>query len=88
MQKEQLKEKLQQLHVELQKTEFVEGKSKVLLEKLEKDIEQVLERSEDESWYSELFEKLEDEVEELEETYPSLFSAIKSITNTLSNLGI
>ncbi|GEM_PF-2781295 len=88
MQKEQLKDKLQQLHLELQQTESVDEKSKVLLEKLEKDIEQVLERSDDESWYGELFEKLEDEVEDLEETYPSLFSAIKGITNTLSNLGI
>ena len=55
MQKEQLKNKLQQLHIELQQTKSVDEKSKILLEKLEKDIEQVLERSDDESWYGELF---------------------------------
>jgi len=88
MQKEQLKNKLQQLHIELQQTESVDGKSKLLLEKLEKDIQQVLDRSDDESWYSELFEKLEDEVEDLEETHPSIFTAIKNITTTLSNIGI
>jgi len=88
MQKEQLKDKLQQLHIELQQTESVDDKSKVLLEKLGKEIQQVLDRSDDESWYSELFEKLEDEVEDLEETHPSIFSAIKNITTTLSNIGI
>ncbi len=88
MKKEQLKNKLQLLHAELKQTESVDEKSKVLLEKLEKDIQQILEKSEDESWYSELFEKLEDEVEDLEETHPSIFSAIKSITTTLSNIGI
>ncbi len=88
MQKEQLKNKLQQLYTELQQTEFVDEKSKVLLEKLRKEIQQVLDRSDDDSWYSELFEKLEDEVEDLEETHPSIFSAIKNITTTLSNIGI
>ena len=88
MQKIQLKDKLQQLHIELQQTESVDEKSKVLLEKLEKDIQQVLDRSDDESWYGELFEKLEDEVEDLEETHPSIFTAIKNITTTLSNIGI
>ena len=88
MQKEQLKNKLQQLHIELQQTESVDEKSKVLLEKLEKDIQQVLDRSDDDSWYSDLFDKLEDEVGDLEETHPSIFSAIKNITTTLSNIGI
>ena len=88
MEKEQLKSKLQQLHLELQKTETVDEKSKALLEKIEKDIQQVLDRSDDESWYSELVEKLEDGVEDLEETHPSIFTAIKNITNTLSNIGI
>ena len=88
MQKILLKDKLQQLHIELQQTESVDEKSKILLKKLEKDIQQVLDCSDDESWYSELFEKLEDEVEDLEETHPSIFSAIKNITTTLSNIGI
>jgi len=88
MLKEQLKNKLQELHIELKQTESVDEKSKVLLEKLEKEIQQVLERSEEESWYDELFEKLEDEVEVLEKTHPSIFSAIKNITTILSNIGI
>jgi len=88
MKKELLKNKLQQLHIELQQTDFVDEKSKILLEKLEKDIQQVLERSEDDSWYSDIFEKLGEEVEDLEETHPSIFSAIKNITTTLSNIGI
>ncbi len=88
MQKEQLKNKLQQLHIELQQTESVDEKSKILLEKLEKDIQQLLDKSDDESWYSDLFEKFGEEIEDLEETHPSIFSAIKNITTTLSNLGI
>jgi hypothetical protein len=84
MNNEELTQLLEKLHAELDGMENVDEKSRQLLNDLEKDINELLERSEHDT----LLERLDDAVDEFEVKYPSLTTMLSEISRILSNAGI
>jgi hypothetical protein len=84
MNNEELTQLLEKLHAELDGMENVDEKSRQLLNDLEKDINELLDRSEHDT----LLERLDDAVDEFEVKYPSLTTMLSEISRILSNAGI
>jgi hypothetical protein len=86
-QKAELKRRLGELHAELARTQSVEGESRELLEHVRRDIEAVLDRSEDPGQTS-LRGRLEAAISHFEESHPILTDTMRRVINQLANLGI
>jgi hypothetical protein len=84
MNNEELTQLLEKLHVELDGMQNVDEKSKRLLNELERDINELLDRSEHDT----LLERLDDAVDEFQVTYPTLTTMLSEISKILSNAGI
>jgi DNA repair exonuclease SbcCD ATPase subunit len=84
MNNEELTQLLEKLHAELDGMEHVDEKSRQLLNDLEKDINELLDRSDHDT----LLERLDDAVDEFEVKYPSLTTMLSEISRILSNAGI
>ncbi len=84
MNNEELTQLLEKLHTELDGMENVDEKSRQLLNELEKDINELLDRSDHDT----LLERLDDAVDEFEVKYPSLTTMLSEISRILSNAGI
>jgi hypothetical protein len=84
MNNEELTQLLEKLHAELDGMENVDDKSRQLLNDLEKDINELLDRSDHDT----LLERLDDAVDEFEVKYPSLTTMLSEISRILSNAGI
>lgn len=84
MNNEELTQLLEKLHAELDGMEHVDEKRRRLLNELEKDINELLDRSDHET----LLERLDDAVDEFQVTYPSLTTMLSEISKILSNAGI
>jgi len=82
-----LRQRLAELHAELERDPDVDDESKQLLEALTADIRRVLEREERED-DTPLTEQLAEGVRRFEESHPELAAALNRIANALSNLGI
>ena len=81
----ELTQLLEKLHAELDGMENVDEKSRQLLTDLEKDINELLDRSDD---HETLLERLDEAVDEFQVTYPSLTTMLSEISKILSNAGI
>lgn len=84
MNNQELTELLRKLHDELDDIKDVDEKSLQLLRDLEKDIDDVLERSDQDS----VVERIRNAIREFEVTHPSLTAMLSEISNILSNAGI
>jgi hypothetical protein len=84
MNNQELTELLRKLHDELDDIKDVDEKSLQLLRDLEKDIDDVLERSDPDS----VVERIRNAIREFEVTHPSLTAMLSEISNILSNAGI
>ena len=84
MNKQELTKLLEQLHAELDSMENVDEESRKLLNDLENDINELLERSDKSS----LLERINNSIDEFETTYPSLVNMLSEISRILSNAGI
>ena len=84
MNNQELTELLRKLHDELDEIKDVDEKSLQLLRDLEKDIDDVLERSDQDS----VVERIRSAIREFEVTHPSLTAMLSEISNILSNAGI
>lgn len=84
MNNQELTELLKKLHDEVDSIKDVDEKSLQLLRDLEKDIDDLLERSEPDS----LIERLRDAIRQFEVTHPSLTTMLSEISNILNNAGI
>lgn len=89
-QKHDLDERLQQLHRELQQLESPDATERHLLQQLQTDIQAVLAQSEshDPQPYTQLGERLQEGVEQLETSHPSLTLAMGQIVEILARMGI
>jgi predicted component of type VI protein secretion system len=83
----ELARRLTELQAELERTQSVDPKSRELLENVQRNIESVLERS-DESGQSSLRERLEAAIEHFETSHPVLTATMGRVMDQLSNLGI
>lgn len=90
MPRQQLRERLEELHRELEATEAVEDESaRRLLEELMEEIREVLERSEDsDERHAPLLERLQEATVRFEESHPGLARTAARVVDALSALGI
>jgi hypothetical protein len=86
----QLRDRLEQLHAELAKTDSVDDASREVLASLLGDIQQLLERSAEERSHEHhgLVDRLRDATRQFEESHPTLAAAVGRVMDTLSNMGI
>jgi hypothetical protein len=83
----ELERRLSELHAELERTQSVDPESRELLEHVRRDIESVLERS-DESGRRSLRGRLEAAIEHFETSHPVLTATMGRVMDQLANLGI
>ena len=83
----ELERRLSELHAELARTQSVDPESRELLEHVRRDIESVLERS-DERGQSTLRGRLEAAIEHFETSHPVLTATMGRVMDQLANLGI
>jgi Domain of unknown function (DUF4404) len=83
----ELERRLQELHAELARTQSVDSESREMLENVRRDIESVLERS-DEPGRRTLRGRLEAAIEHFEASHPVLTATMGRVMDQLANLGI
>lgn len=89
-QKYDLDEQLQQLHRELQQVESPDATERQLLQQLQTDIQAVLAHGESRNSppYTQLGERLQEGIEQLETSHPRLTLAMGQIVEILAHMGI
>ena len=85
MDSRQLRQELEQLHAELERTEIVDAESRQLLEHLQNDIQAVLKHS-DAANHASLVKRLNAVVSQFEESHPSLTLTIKQVLDNLASI--
>ncbi|MBI3244518.1 MAG: DUF4404 family protein [Chloroflexi bacterium] len=90
MNKQQLHEKLEQLHAELQQAQTVDAGERELLRSLMKDIQELLDRPGDASahQYHSLGERLSAALLRFELSHPALTASIAQAIDGLNRIGI
>lgn len=85
-----LRKMLEQLHEELDRTGSVDAQGRQLLHDVSVDIRELLDRSGDETLQTDdsLLERLQDAIDHLEITHPTLTMALSEIMKILNNAGI
>lgn len=90
MDREQLRERLEQLRAELQQVASVDDKDRALLERLDADIHELLESGEDDHprRYTGVGEGLREAVERFEASHPDLTMTMGQLAEMLARMGI
>lgn len=88
MDKQQLHEKLQQLHAELDQVECSEGNQREILQKVASDIQDLLARQEGAEHYRDLRERLKEAVAQLEASHSEATLRIRQVIDQLAYMGI
>jgi|GEM_PF-1260666 len=90
MPEEQFRKHLRQLKDELEDAESIDDQTRQLLEDLDADIHQILETLEEEQTERrmQLKDRLTGAILQLDESHPQIAQTMRSVINTLSNMGI
>jgi uncharacterized protein DUF4404 len=90
MDKQEFREQLQRLHIQLQHVGEVDEPDQVLLQQLNSDIQALLEHQEDyeKHHYNSLSSRLKDSIEKLEASHPNLTLLMGQIADALAKIGI
>ncbi len=89
MGRKDLHDELEALHSNLHRIDSVDDETRDLLENVASDIQQILEASEaDKSQHRSLNDRLIEAIGRLESTNPEITNTMRSIVDTLSNMGI
>jgi hypothetical protein len=88
MDDKKLRELLEELHNEIERTENVDEKGKTLLRDIGADIRELLERSGNDSARFSMIQRLEKTIEHFEVTHPDLTGSLSELLSILSNAGI
>ena len=84
-----LREQLERLQSELEKTEVTDEAGRERIRHLQADIRTLLERSDDEiDTDDSMLERFEESIEHFQETHPQLTMTISQMMTILSNAGI
>jgi chromosome segregation ATPase len=87
--KQKLRQQLEQLHDELHQVTSVSGDVRGSLEKLAADVRELLDRGEIEpTHYEGLGDRLRNELAQLEASYPTVTMRLRDLLTELSYLGI
>jgi predicted translin family RNA/ssDNA-binding protein len=84
MNKKELENLLEKLHAELDAADNLDEKGRQLLRDIDKDISEVLQRSDRGS----VLERLREAIKQFEVSHPALTSMLSEISTILSNAGI
>lgn len=90
MEQQQLHERLKQLHTELQQIDSLDDDSRAMLQKLEGDIQALLNASEGERphLYQGFGERLREGIERFEASHPNLALTMGQLADMLAKIGI
>ena len=88
MERQPLRDTLDQLHAELERNESLDVESREALEGLVGDIREALARSEGGSAHAGLIDRLREATRKFEESHPTLTAAVGRVADALSNMGI
>ena len=89
MDKQKLRRQLEQLHAELQQVESRDSNEREMLQKLAKDVREILERGEEHTQhYSGLGEQLRESVAQLEASHPRVTMLMRQAIDQLAYMGI
>ena len=89
MNDQNLREQLERLQSELEKTEVTDEAGRERIRHLQADIRTLLERSDDEiDTDDSMLERFEESIEHFQETHPQLTMTISQMMTILSNAGI
>jgi hypothetical protein len=90
MNKEQVHDKLHQLHEELHKVESLDDEDKTLLAEIQADIRKLLEpqKEDDNREYGRFSKKLRQGIERFEAQHPTLTSTMGQLADMLARMGI
>ena len=90
MNKQKLRNLLEQLHDEIGQTESVDEKGRELLRNVDMDIRTLLERSEDAEVQSDesMLQRLQETIDHFEVEHPTITTALSELMTILSNAGI
>jgi hypothetical protein len=90
MEDQELHQLLEKLHGEIEQAKTADPKSLELLQHIEKDLRELVERSEGnlEKPKSQTIRRMEDTIRSLEVTHPSLTVTLSELLDILSNAGI
>ena len=84
-----LRQMLEQLHTELQRTDTIDDRSRELLRSVLGDIEDLLDRKEKRGTQPEsIVERLRETVRAFETTHPALTEAIGRVADALAGMGV
>jgi hypothetical protein len=90
MEQQQLHERLRQLHAELQQIDSVDDESRAMLQKLDGDIQALLNAKESERphQYKGFGERLREGIERFEASHPDLALTMGQLADMLAKIGI
>jgi predicted component of type VI protein secretion system len=89
MREQHLRQMLEQLHTELQRTDTIDDRSRELLRSVLGDIEDLLERKQKRGRQPEsIIERLREVVRTFEKTHPTLTDTIGRVADALAGMGI
>jgi hypothetical protein len=83
---QKLRELLQELHDELERTQSVDDNGREMLSRLNADIQQFLDPARENP--ATLLGRLQDAIDHFEVDHPAVTAALSQMLNTLSNAGI
>jgi hypothetical protein len=83
---QKLRELLQQLRDELERTKSVDEKGREMLSRINTDIQKFLDPSEEND--ETLFGRIQDAIDHFEVEHPAITAALSQMLNTLSNAGV
>jgi len=83
---QKLRELLQQLHDELERTESVDEQGREMLNHLSADIQKFIDPAEEDD--DTLFGRIQDAIDQFEVDHPAITAALSQVLNTLNNAGI
>lgn len=88
MERRRLRETLEELHGELERSDSLDAESRALLEEVMGDIHEALERSGGDPDNPSLIDRLREAAHQFEESHPTVTAAVGRVADALSNLGI
>jgi hypothetical protein len=83
---QKLRELLEQLHAELERTDSLDEKGKELLSHINADIQKFIDPAEEDD--ETLFGRIQDAIDHFEVEHPAITAALSQMLNTLNNAGI
>jgi hypothetical protein len=89
MDKQKLREQLQELHAELQQVDSLDVTERELLQNLARDVHEILQKEDDRTQhYSSLGEQLREVVAQVEASHPRVTLLMRQVIDQLAYLGI